>query len=103
MTNRELKEIREKISCPQFGDDHYGEWGALTLGQRVTIKRLLDYIESQEQYIEKMITEKEIERLAPLVYCPECDEGKCVGRNNCIKIKNFIEKRLKECEDNETE
>ena len=54
MTERELKEIRAKISCPHLGDDHYGEWGILTQKQRLTIKRLLDYIESQEQYIRKM-------------------------------------------------
>lgn len=53
MTERELKEIREKISCPQLGDNHYGEWGILTKKQRLTIKKMLDHIESQEQYIKK--------------------------------------------------
>ena len=49
MTDRELKEIREKISCTQFGDDHYGEWGILTPYQRRTIKRMLDFINILEE------------------------------------------------------
>lgn len=40
-----LQSIREKIACPQFGDNHYGEWGTLNLNQRRTIRGLLDYIE----------------------------------------------------------
>lgn len=40
----EIKEIREYISCPQFGDNHYGKWGCLRLDQRKKIKDLLDYI-----------------------------------------------------------
>lgn len=41
MRCRDLEEIREKIACPQFGDNHYGEWGALRLEQRETILRLI--------------------------------------------------------------
>ena len=59
MTDKELKEIREKISCPQFGDEHYGVWGALTFNQRRTIKRVLDYIEAQEEYINRLQAENE--------------------------------------------
>ena len=44
MTDKELREIREKIACPQFGDNHYGEWGILTLAQRKIIKRMLEHI-----------------------------------------------------------
>jgi hypothetical protein len=33
MTDKELKEIRQKISCPQLGDECYGEWGILTKDQ----------------------------------------------------------------------
>lgn len=46
-----------------------------------------------------MLDEKEIaelEREAPFICCPMCDEEKCVGRNNCIEIKNFMKARLKE-------
>ena len=44
-----IKEIREYISCPQFGDDHYGKWGALRLDQRKKIKDLLDYITNLQE------------------------------------------------------
>lgn len=57
LTDEWLKEIREKISCPQFGNEHYGEWGILTLNQRRTIKRLLDFIEAQEKYINRLQAE----------------------------------------------
>lgn len=60
MTDNELKEIRQKISCPQLGDKHYGEWGILTKNQRFTIKRMLDYIESQEEYINRLQAENGI-------------------------------------------
>ena len=59
MSDKWLEEIREKISCPQLGDEHYGEWGILTKYQRFTIKRMLDYIESQEQYINRLQAENE--------------------------------------------
>jgi hypothetical protein len=59
LTDEWLKEIREKISCPQFGNEHYGEWGILTLNQRRTIKRLLDFIEAQEAYINRLQVENE--------------------------------------------
>lgn len=48
-----LTYVREKISCPQFGDNHYGEWGALPLRQRAIIKRLLDYSVGQEEVINR--------------------------------------------------
>ena len=59
MTDKFLKEIREKISCPQFGDDHYGEWGILNVNQRRTIKRLIDYMDGQEAYIKNQQAEIE--------------------------------------------
>lgn len=53
MTDKERENIRKKISCPQLGDDHYGEWGILNINQRRTIKRMLDFIDSQENYINR--------------------------------------------------
>ena len=58
MTN-EIKEIREYISCPQFGDDHYGKWGALRLDQRIKIKQLLDYITNLQEENMRLISENE--------------------------------------------
>lgn len=49
----ELQKVREKISCKQFGDDHWGEWGILTLNQRRTILRMIETI----QYLERTIDE----------------------------------------------
>jgi hypothetical protein len=54
MTDKWLEEIRKKISCPQLGDDHYGEWGILTKSQRFAIKRMLYLIESQEACINRL-------------------------------------------------
>lgn len=38
-------EIREKIACPQLGDDHYGAWGALPFDVRRAIHGLLVELE----------------------------------------------------------
>lgn len=48
-------EIRENIRCPQFGDNHYGKWGALNLEQRKKIKNLLNKIENLEMIENKYI------------------------------------------------
>ena len=60
------EKIRKAIECPQFGYATYGEWGALTLKQRTYIKRLLDELDSADNYIknvylenQKLQTEKE--------------------------------------------
>ena len=73
MTDKELKEIREKISCPQLGDKHYGEWGILTKSQRFTIKRLLDFIESQEGHIKQLHSENEKLELLNAILTHSCD------------------------------
>lgn len=51
----ELQRIREKISCKQFGDDHYGEWGILTLNQRRTILRMIETIQYLDCAIEDAV------------------------------------------------
>lgn len=43
----------------------------------------------------------ELQRKAPFICCPMCDEDKCVGRSNCIEIKNFIKNALKEVNQND--
>ena len=40
--------------------------------------------------------EKELRRQAIWICCPWCDEEKCVGRENCTEIKNYVERRMKE-------
>ena len=49
--------IREAIKCPQFGDSHYGEWGALRYDQRVYIRRLLDELDHANYYVRKLYEE----------------------------------------------
>lgn len=49
MKKNDIKKIREYIACPQFGDNHYGKWGALRLEQRQKIKDLLDCITNLQE------------------------------------------------------
>ena len=51
--------IRKAIECPQFGDETYGEWGALNLEQRKFIKRLLDELDRADNYIKKVYLENQ--------------------------------------------
>ena len=51
------EKIRKAIECPQFGNETYGEWGALRLEQRVLIKRLLDELDSDDNYFKKVYLE----------------------------------------------
>lgn len=99
------EKIRKAIECPQFGNNGYGEWGALKYYQRVLIKRLLDDIDSADGYILKMQKEKQelIEYLKEKISVldniseNEKDEDKiynCLIRRTTFKeILNKIEKR----------
>ena len=51
------EKIRKAIECPQFGNETYGEWGALTLEQRKYIKRLLDELDSADNYLKRVYLE----------------------------------------------
>lgn len=46
-----VEKVREYIACPQFGDSHYGAWGALPLDQRKIIKQLCDLCSLQDRMI----------------------------------------------------
>lgn len=48
-----IEKIREYIACPQFGDDHYGKWGALSIDQRAKIKELCDYANALEGMVDE--------------------------------------------------
>lgn len=52
--DRKLEEVREKVACPQFGDDGYGAWGILRLDQRMTILSMVYTI----AYLDEMLEEK---------------------------------------------
>lgn len=51
------EKIRKAIECPQFGNETYGEWGALNLEQRKYIKRLLDELDRADNYIKSVYLE----------------------------------------------
>lgn len=53
------EKIRKAIECPQFNNTGYGEWGALNLEQRKYIKRLLDELDSADNYIKKLYFENQ--------------------------------------------
>lgn len=53
------EKIRKAIECPQFGNETYGEWGSLRLEQRVLIKRLLDELDSADNYFKKVYLENQ--------------------------------------------
>lgn len=55
-----IKEIRDFISCPQFGNTKYGRWGALRLEVRETILRLCDLCDSSDSVIKNMTKENEL-------------------------------------------
>lgn len=90
MNYEDVKRIREKISCPQLGDDHYGEWGALNLNQRIAIKELLDFVDAQENYIKSLQTKIEEVREVAEKQIPK----KPVNKTKC---DNSTAKQYKNC------
>ena len=51
--------MKKAIECPQFGDSAYGEYGALRLDQRKSIKRLLDEMDRADEVIKHQYFELE--------------------------------------------
>lgn len=51
--------IRKAIECPQFGNERYGEWGALNLEKRILIKRLLDELDRADNYVKNLYLENQ--------------------------------------------
>lgn len=73
----EIKEILEKIKCPQFGSAEYGSWGSLPLKVRIALKRLCEYANACDDYITTL--QEENEKLkqsleSRLKYSDELDE-----------------------------
>lgn len=48
-----IEDVLDKVRCPQFGYDVYGEWGTLRFDQRLEIKELCDYAKLLEEYYEE--------------------------------------------------
>lgn len=111
MNYEDVKRIREKISCPQLGDDHYGEWGALNLNQRIAIKELLDFIDAQESYIKSLQAKIEevreaVEKQIPKKSneCKEFEDGAfynidfmCPACNNAVIGQPYKPNYCKHC------
>lgn len=53
------EKIRKAIECPQFNNTRYGVWGALTFEQRKYIKKLLDELDSADNYFKKVYLENQ--------------------------------------------
>ena len=51
------EKIRKAIECPQLNNTRYGEWGAVNLEQRKYIKRLLDELDSADNYLKRVYLE----------------------------------------------
>lgn len=72
--------IRKSIECPQFGNETYGEWGALNLEQRKYIKRLLDELDRADNYIKSVYLENE------------------QLKDNWNKLKEYFNERIEVCD-----
>lgn len=46
--------LRKAIACPQFGDNYYGELGALCIDKRRLIKRVLDELDSADDCVKNL-------------------------------------------------
>ena len=67
------EKIRKAIECPQFNNTRYGEWGALNLEQRKYIKRLLDELDSADNYIKNLYLENQkLKENYERIYNEEC-------------------------------
>ena len=42
------------------------------------------------------MTRDDIQRGAPWIVCPMCDEPKCLGRFTCPEIKEWVDRKVKE-------
>ena len=60
MKRYSISEIRNFISCPQFGNNKYGRWGSLNLDVRETLLRLCDICESSDSIIRNLNKENEL-------------------------------------------
>ena len=47
-----IKQMRDKIRCPQLGDAEYGEWGSFPLKARLVIDDLIQMVENRDRFIE---------------------------------------------------
>jgi len=83
ITDERLKEIREKIACPQLGDGHYGEWGSLPLGVRKTIEALVRSAEMHRSILSSIFNLPDCHTCAIKKDCKFCPKWGEPVRTNC--------------------
>lgn len=82
--------IRKAIECPQFGNERYGEWGALNLEKRILIKRLLDELDRADNYVKNLyLGNQELKKQLEYCYCNRTD---CSSRiKNSKKYDSLVQ------------
>ena len=91
--------IRKAIECPQFGNETYGEWGALNLEQRKYRKRLLNELDSADNCVKKLYLEnqKQKKRIDKAIEClelweiPKCDKSTMRGIQFSANKQNVLD------------
>lgn len=82
------EKIRKAIECPRFSNERYGEWGALRFEQKVLIKRLLDELDSADNYVKRFYKENE-DLKKQLEYC-YCNRTDCSSRIKDSKVYDSL-------------
>lgn len=90
------EKIRKAIECPQFGNETYGEWGALRFEQRVLIKRLLDELDNADNCFKKLYLENRKQKEVIDMFLEKVDKNKKLLNNPdlldlYLKIKEVSE------------
>ncbi len=95
------EKIRKAIECPQLNNVvRYGEWGALNLEQRKYIKRLLDEVDSVDDYYKRVYLEnKELKKQLheASLTIQEMTEQDIECPSNCEKLRQ-LKKQFEECQ-----
>lgn len=80
--------IKKAIECPQFGNERYGEWGALNLEKRILIKRLLDELDTADNYVKNLyLQNQELKKQIEYCYCNRTD---CSSRIKDSKVYDSL-------------
>ena len=90
------EQIRKYIECPQFGNNHYGKWGALPYDQRLLIKKLCDQCDIYEDAADKFAKENELLKSIVKLEHPEIGEVKHFGSGLTVILDKCVESKAQE-------